>query len=110
MDSKEKNIAKYKLGICLSNIIEENKKTGKLDAISSLRKLAASSGLEYAIVQLISSGKKDPQYTTLLALTEGLGMPLHKFLQGVEKITDDTVIAHINEIEKAKKATKRKSK
>ncbi|MBV4358790.1 helix-turn-helix domain-containing protein [Pinibacter aurantiacus] len=103
MDNKEKNVAKYKLGLCLSNIIEENKKSGKVDSINSLRKLAASSGLEYAIVQLISSGKKDPQYTTLLALSEGLGIPLHKFLQGVDKISDETVITHIDKIEKAKK-------
>ncbi|MDI3321380.1 hypothetical protein [Pinibacter soli] len=64
MDTKEKNIAKYKLALCLSNIIAENKSGGKVNSINSLRKLAASSGLEYAIVQRISSGKKDPQFTT----------------------------------------------
>jgi len=108
MDNKEKNIAKYKLALCLSNIIEENKKSGNVDAVSSLRKLAASSGVEYAIVQRISSGKKDPQYTTLLALSEGLGMSLHKLLQGLEKISDETAINYLAEIEKEKKVTKRK--
>jgi transcriptional regulator with XRE-family HTH domain len=108
MDAKEKMIAKYRLALGLSRIIEENKKSGNVELVSSLRKLAASSGLEYAIVQRISSGKKDPQYTTLLSLSEGLGMPLHQFLQGIEKISDETVTAHIGEIEKAKKSVKRK--
>lgn len=97
MDSKEKNIAKYKLALCLLKIIGENKESGDSSLVTSLRKLAASSGVEYAIVQKISSGKKDPQYTTLLALSEGLGIPLHQFLLGIEEISDDDIATYLAE-------------
>lgn len=92
MDSKEKTITKRKLGLALQKIIEENKNSKDLNAVTSLRKLAASSGIEYAIIQKISSGQKDPQFTTLVSLADGLNMSVTDFLFYFEKVTDHTAL------------------
>lgn len=82
MTSKEKTIAKKLLGQCILRIIEDNKKSSDKNAISSIRKLAAASGVEYSIIQKITSGKKDPQFTTLLALAEAFNLSVSKLLSG----------------------------
>lgn len=92
MDSKEKSVAKRKLGLALQKIIEENKNKIGPNSITSLRKLAASSGIEYAIIQKISSGQKDPQFTTLVSLADGLDMNITEFLFYFEKATDHTAL------------------
>lgn len=79
MNVKEKQIIKSKLGLTIQKIIKANKAKDSPTAISSLRKLAASSGVEYAIIQLISSGKRDPQWSTVTAIVEGLGLSMTEF-------------------------------
>ncbi len=61
MDSKQKQEAKFKLGICINKIIAKNKTKNNPDLVTSLRKLAAACDVEYSIIQKITSGKKDPQ-------------------------------------------------
>ncbi|TWI79021.1 hypothetical protein IQ13_3413 [Lacibacter cauensis] len=71
MDSKQKQEAKFKLGICINKIIAKNKTKNNPNLVTSLRKLAAACDVEYSIIQKITSGKKDPQHTTIVAIIEG---------------------------------------
>lgn len=83
METKEKRYIKTKFGLCIQQIINANKlqaKENKLNAIqdhkliTSLRKLAASSGVEFSIIQKIVAGKRNPELTTIVSIAEGLGM------------------------------------
>ena len=105
MDAKEKLIIKHKLGLCIQKILEENSSKKEGNLIPSLRKLAASSGIEYAIIQKISSGKKDPQWTTIVSLAEGLNLSILEFFAYYYRITDEEVEA---ELEKRRKKNRKK--
>lgn len=102
MTVREKNIYKYRLGLTLLRIIELNKESKTENSIVSLRKLAAASGVEYSIIQKISSGQKDPQITTILALVEGMGMAVSEFFSHFEKISEHSVLKAMGQ--KKKKA------
>lgn len=102
MTVREKNIYKYRLGLTLLRIIELNKESKTENSIVSLRKLAAASGVEYSIIQKISSGQKDPQITTILALVEGMGMSVSEFFSYFEKIPEHSILKAMSQ--KKKKA------
>jgi len=112
MEKKEKDNLKHRIGYCLRKIISQNKDLGlddegsNSDNISSLRKLAASSGIEYAIVQKITSGKKNPAYTTLVAIAEGLNITLAEFFKIHDSISDEELKADLNS-QKRKKSKKK---
>ena len=108
MEGKEKLINKYRLGLAIQAIINENKSGMKENAIMSLRKLAAASGVEYSIIQKISSGQKDPQFTTILSLADGLNISIIELLSYFEKITEQVAIKKMNE--SLKKSKRRKTK
>ena len=107
MEGKDKLFNKYKLGLAIQSIIELNKKSADENAVTSLRKLAAASGVEYAIIQKISTGQKDPQFTTILAIAEGFGIGVSELLSNFEDISDQTVTSKLNDDKK--KAKKRKA-
>ena len=107
MEGKDKLFNKFKLGLAIQAIIDLNKKNEDLNAISSLRKLSAASGVEYAIIQKISTGQKDPQFTTILAIAEGFGMGISEFLSSFEDIPEQAVTSKISD--SRKKAKKRKA-
>lgn len=46
----------------------------------SIRQLAATSGLEYSLVQRIEKGKVNLTFTTLIALAQGLEVDPHELL------------------------------
>ena len=85
MDRKEKIIAKQLLGQCIQQLIDDVRNGKRVGKIDSLRKLAAASGVEYAIIQRITSGKKDPQFTTLLALATAFDMSPSEMLAAYGK-------------------------
>jgi transcriptional regulator with XRE-family HTH domain len=80
MDLAKKEILKRELGNLVKDIIEDNKKSSDDNSISSLRKLAANAEIEYSIIQKIAAGTKDPQFTTLIALADGLNMKLSELM------------------------------
>ncbi len=90
MNKKDKLATIHRLGLTLQKIIEENKKSKSHNAVVSLRKLAAASEVEYSIIQKISAGKKDPQFTTLVSIAEGFDMSLSKFLLYFETISEES--------------------
>ncbi len=108
MDSKEKRVARHKLGLCILQRIEDSKHSGQKNSIKSLRGLAAASGVEYSIIQRITSGQKDPQFTTLVAISEGFGIDVSILLSGINEITDQSL--HKRLIESEKKTKKAKSR
>lgn len=103
MDVKEKLLARYKLAVTIQKIILNNSDRSKDGLVTSLRKLAASSQTEYSIIQKITSGKKDPQFTTLAAIIDGFGISFYEFSKIYDSISDE-------EIEEYKKSLKQKIK
>ena len=108
MNAKQKLEAKYMLGICLNKIIAENKNKNDLNLVTSLRKLAAACDVEYSIIQKITSGKKDPQHTTIMSIIEGLRLSTTEFYSIYDDITDEELIA--KSIQNKRKRAKSKSK
>lgn len=111
MENKEKAIIKSRFGRCLQHIIEGNKiaeKEKKLSgvgdhhAITSLRKLAAASGIEFSIIQKISSGKRNPELSTIVGIAEGLGISLSDLFLVYENVSE-------GEFESEKKTKKKKA-
>ena len=98
MDAKEKLISRHKLGLTIQRILEENKSKKDSKLITSLRKLAASSGIEYAIIQKISSGKKDPQWTTVVSLADGFGITMSELCAHYEEVSDNSIQKQIQQI------------
>lgn len=103
MDTKEKSFNKHRLGLAIKAVIEKNKNSNSENAITSLRKLAAASGVEYAIIQKVTTGQKDPQFTTLISLAEGLNLNLSELLSEFENISEYTVTKQMNEYQKKRK-------
>ena len=93
MESKDKIIIKKRFGKCIQKIIEENKVSSMKNAdhasINSLRKLAAASGVEFSIIQKISSGQKNPALTTVVAIAEGFGISLSQLFSYYDAIEED---------------------
>ncbi len=102
MDVKEKIISRHKLGLTIQRILEENKLKKDSKLVTSLRKLAASSGIEYAIIQKISSGKKDPQWTTVVSLADGFGITVSELCSYYEEVSDVSIQKQIKQIKKKK--------
>ena len=109
MEIKEKKYIKMKFAICLKTLIKENKAKAKENKIkgiedhkliSSLRKLESSSGISFPIIQKISTGSKNAELTTLVALAEGLDISVGYLFSVYDKITDLEITKEIKEQDK----------
>lgn len=76
MDWKEETKMKFAERL-LALLGEQEKRTGTK---TSLRQLAARSGLEYSQVQRITKGQVDLALTTIVALATGLDIPAKELL------------------------------
>ena len=112
MENKEKIIIKLKFGLCLQQIIEENKAaknekklSGVEDhnSVTSLRKLAAASGIEFSIIQKVSSGKRNPELSTIVGIAEGLNITLGQLFSYYDKVTEEEIKAEGEKRKKRKK-------
>lgn len=120
MVSKEdKEYIKLKFGLCLRRIIESNKsksQENKLEGIkdhkliSSLRKLEAATGLRFATLQEIASGKVNATCTSIVTIAETLNMSLSQFFAFYDAITEKDVSDYKAELMKAREVRKRKEK
>ena len=81
MEAKEKKIQKINLGVTLKSILERNKRLNKPNSVTSLRQLAAAAEIEYSLVQKVTAGKQDPQWTTLISILDGLGTDILEFAE-----------------------------
>ena len=100
MEIREKRQIMMRYAICLNRLIAANKnhnaqpKTGRRaipSRVTSLRKLEASSGISFPIIQSISKGKKNPALTTIIAIADGLGITILDFFSTYNAITDAEV-------------------
>lgn len=115
MKEKGKQYIKFKLATCFRMILK-NKKNLELEnkandiedlrLVSSMRQLESESGLSYTIIQNLSVGKRDIQFTSLITLVENLGLSFSEFAKLYDTITDKQMAAEKEEIEKNK--TKKK--
>ncbi len=96
MEAKEKDNMKRKFAACLMKIINANKLQAKanaekgienLDLVTSLRKLAAASGVDYATIQKIATGKKNPAWTTTVLIAEGLGLSMEEWGRKYDEVS-----------------------
>ena len=117
MENKEKAIIKSKFGRCIQRIIENNKiaaKEKKLSgvddhhAVTSLRKLAAASGIEFSIIQKISAGKRNPELSTIVAISDGLGISLSELFLAYQNVSEEELKGNQTIILKSKKLGKKK--
>lgn len=113
MNFKEKEIIKLKLGICLQHIISankgkatENREAGKEDVllVTSLRKLEAASGIDFSTIQRISVGDKNAEFSTLVALADGLNITPSELIAYYPEITSK----EISELQKKKEELRKK--
>jgi len=115
MERVDKENAMMKFAACLMSIIDAKKKAalespeGKVrkSELTSLRKLAASSGVDYATIQKIATGKKNPAWTTTILLMEGLQISLEEWGRLYDRMKDKDVAAFKSRINiQAPRATK----
>jgi hypothetical protein len=109
MDAKEKLVARYRLGLTIQKIISNNTSEEEESLVTSLRKLAAASETEYAIIQKISSVKKDPQFSTLAAIVDGFNMTLSEFANVYESISEKEIEEYKISANRTEQTKKQKS-
>ena len=97
MAIKDKEIICARLAYAIHSILEENSKSTKFNRIVSLRGLADAAGIEYPIVQLTASGKRNPSFGTIVALADGLGISVSEFTAHFDNVSEDTAIKWITE-------------
>lgn len=121
MDLKEKKILQLKFGLALLKIIDErkdvaeaNKISGVKDhkLISSLRKLAAASAIDYGTIQKISKGDQGFEFFTFIDIIDALNLDLVQFSKYFYAVTDDDLKQYQLSIIRSRKekSTKPKSR
>ena len=119
MQENGKEYIKFKLATCLRIILRNKKnldlenKVNKIEdlrLVSSMRKLEAESGLSYTIIQNVSVGKRDIQFTNLITLIENLGISFSEFAELYDSIASKQMMEEKDIIEKNKTKKKIRSK
>lgn len=112
MENKDKKYIKTRFALALNKIIKGNKDKAaknKLDKIkdpklvNSLRKLEASSGISFPIIQRISTGEKNPALTTIISIAEGLGISEVELFSYYSQVTDEDIKTEMEKRKKKKK-------
>lgn len=113
MEEKEKIQVKFRLAATLRKILRDNKNIGISNArkgiedvslIDGVRQLESSSRLSYTIVQGVTSGNRDLQFTTLLSLiTDGLGLSFSEFANIYDQLIDEDLKIASAEITSSKR-------
>jgi hypothetical protein len=119
MQEKGKEYIKFKLATCFRTILK-NKKDLELEnkanniedlrLVASMRQLEAESGLSYTIIQNVSVGKRDIQFTSLITLIENLGISFSEFAKIYDAVTSNQMTDEKVKIEKNKSKKKTKTK
>ncbi|MCG2613124.1 hypothetical protein LZZ85_02495 [Terrimonas sp. NA20] len=106
MNDHQKLIIRHRLGIAVQKLVLQNMQDASGETVDSLRQLGVSADIEYYIVQKISSGKKDPQFTTLVSIAAGFNIPVSDLAAMFQTITDEEALM---QIEKQKRDAKKKA-
>ena len=97
MAAKDKEIIGARLAYAIHSILAENKKSKKYGKIESIRGLASAARMEYRIIQLVAAGKKNPQFSTIVAIADGFGMTVSEFTAYFDRVSEDTAIKWLTE-------------
>ena len=112
MESEGKEYTKLRFGACLMKIIDGNKviaaknkedNVEDVKLVTSLRKLAASSTVDFSTIQKIATGKKNAAWSTTVLIAEGLSMSLEKWGDHYDAITDKDMADYLDNLQKSKK-------
>lgn len=115
MDEKEKNLKKVRFGLALKRAMEGNlSSTGKgslnsTPQIISARQLESSSGIPHPSILHIINGKKNPSWSTIAALLEGLEINVETFGAIYDSLGDKEVNDHNKTVEKKKQLRNKKN-
>lgn len=102
MERVEKENVMLRFAACLMSVISANKNSalqsddGKLrksKLTTSLRKLAAESGVDYATIQKIATGRKNPAWTTTVLLVEGLNLTMEEWGKIYDRLSQKDIDA-----------------
>ena len=119
MQEKGKEYIKLKLATCFRKILRDKKILERenkvkniedLRLVASMRQLEAESGLSYTIIQNVSVGKRDIQFTSLISLIENLGINFTAFAEMYDSITEDQIKEEKAIIEENKTSKKKRTK
>ena len=119
MDKKEKKILHLRLGLALLKIIEERKEMAKVNKangtkdhklVSSIRKLAAASAIDFATIQKITKRDQGLELFTFIDIIEALDLNMVTFGEYFNSITDQEIKDYQASIQKSRKETSKKSK
>lgn len=112
MDQKDKKELQLKLGLALLKVVEEKRAVYKANKenhikdhklVSSLRKLASTSGVDYGTVQKITKGDQGLEFFTFIDLLDALGLDMIRFGKYFYSITDEELKEYYSNIRKARK-------
>lgn len=107
-----------RFAIAVNKIIQSNKEKAaesRLNGVrdikltTSLRKLEASSGISFPIIQRISTAKKNPALTTIVAIADGLGISEEELFKFYLQVSDQEIKDFFAQTQKSNKERKKKS-
>ncbi len=110
METSTKRKIQLKIGITLQKIIQMKKASSKENhkIIKSLRNLSAASGIEYALIQKISSSSKNPALTTLVGIADAFNMKMGEFFEVFDSITEYEIEEESKKLEVQRESARKK--
>lgn len=100
-----------KLGLAFKKLMKpdspgpESNSVGMVSRSFSFRELESESGIRHATIVEIVNGKKNPAWSTIDALLEGLAISLTEFASVYDSLTKKEVLEYKQEIQRKKRAT-----
>lgn len=121
METKDKEFRKLKFGLALKIVMsktvirstEFDKAADQIKLKSeslSYRNLETDSGIPHPSIVNIVNGKKNPSWSTIDALLEGLELSLSDFAAVYDSLTTEQVEKHKKEIQKKQQDREKKKK
>lgn len=89
MEPKEREYKKLKFGLALKRAMEDSG-----NELNSFRKLESASGIRHASIVEIVNGKKNPSWSTIDSILEGLELTLGEFAYYYDSITENDILEY----------------
>lgn len=114
MDNKEREYRKLRFGLTLKKCMEKTQMKISIDKKQfkslSFRKLESASGIRHASIVEIVNGKKNPSWSTVDAILEGLEITLTDFALIYDYLEEKEILEYKRELDKKKQERKKKKK
>lgn len=89
MEPKEREYKKLKFGLALKRAMEH-----ATNELNSFRKLESASGIRHASIVQIVNGKKNPSWSTIDSILEGLELSLSDFASYYDSVTENDILEY----------------